>query len=260
MHQVRPRTKWFTSFGDVPAATHEVVCFPHAGGSSSTFRAWHGHASSVHVTAALLPGREARLGERPATDVDRLVPLLADALRPLTRRPYALYGHSMGALLVFELARELRARELPLPAALFVAGRDAPQHADTEEIRHLPDEQLLERLRAWDGLDAGDRQDLPQYDELLALMLPTIRADLTLAETYGYRPQPPLPVPVHVLRGTTDPLVRPGDGGWSAHTSAACTLTEFTGAHFFVQDHERAIVRFIESTLGSTHTEQERNR
>jgi medium-chain acyl-[acyl-carrier-protein] hydrolase len=91
-------------------------------------------------------------------------------------------------------------------------------------------------------------------------MLPTIRADLTLAETYTYQPQPPLPVPVHVLRGVADPLVRTGDGGWSAQTSAGCTVAEFAGGHFFVQDHERAIVRFIEATLGDAHPEQERNR
>jgi medium-chain acyl-[acyl-carrier-protein] hydrolase len=186
-----------------------------------------------------------------------LVPLLADALRPSADRPYAFYGHSMGALVAFELTRELRARALPLPAALFVAGRDAPQHADVDRVHHLPDEQLLDRLRAWEGLATGDQPDLPQYDELLTLMLPTIRADLTLAETYEYEPRPPLPMPVHVLRGAADPLVRPGDGGWRVHTSAACTVTEFPGGHFFVQDHERAIVRFIADTLGATHDPQE---
>jgi medium-chain acyl-[acyl-carrier-protein] hydrolase len=244
----------------VPAATHEVVCFPHAGGASSTFRTWHAHATSVRVTAALLPGREARIGESPATDMGRLVPLLANAMRPLTARPYAFYGHSLGALVAFELTRELRARELPLPAALFVAGRDAPQYPDAEKVHHLPDAELLDRLRAWEGLDEDDEPDLPQYDELLALMLPTIRADMTLAETYEHRAQSPLPVPVHVLRGTADPLVRPGDGGWSAQTSAGCTVTEFPGGHFFVSDHERAIVRFVETALGDAHTEQERNR
>lgn len=260
MHRVRPRPRWFTAFGDGHAATHEVVCFPHAGGSSSTFRTWAGHAESLHVTAALLPGRESRLGERAVTDMGRLVASLADALKPSATRPFAFYGHSMGALVAFELTRELRARDLPMPAALFVAGRDAPQYADVDQVHHLPDEQLLERLRAWDGLDGGEQPDLPQYDELLTLMLPTIRADLTLAETYEYQPQPPLPVPVHVLRGAADPLVRPDDGGWRTQTSAACTVTEFSGGHFFVQDHERAIVRFIASTLGATHEEQEQNR
>jgi len=259
LHTVRPRPKWYASFGNVPGATHEVVCFPHAGGSSSTFRAWHAHASFAHVTAVLLPGRETRMQENAASEMSRLVPLLADAFPPVSR-PFALYGHSMGALVAFELARELRARDMPMPAALFVAGRDAPQYEDSDPVHHLPDDQMLERLRAWDGLDAGEEQNLPQYEELVRLMLPTIRADLTLAETYTYQPQPPLPVPVHVLRGIADPLVRAGDGGWSAQTSAACTVTEFDGGHFFVQDQERAIVRFIEATLGGAHPEQEWNR
>lgn len=259
MHRVRPRPQWFTSFGDGHTATHEVVCFPPAGGSSSTFQTWPRHASSLQVSAALLPGRETRLGERAVTEMSTLVALLADALRPPATRPYALYGHSMGALVAFELTRELRARSLPMPAALFVAGRDGPQYADTDQVHHLPDGQLLERLRAWDGLATDDQQDLPQYDELLALMLPTIRADLTLAETYEYQPQSPLPVPVHVVRGAADPLVRPDDGGWREQTSVECTVTEFPGGHFFVQHHERAIVRFVANTLDAMPHTQEQN-
>ena len=106
MHRVRPRPQWFTSFGDVPGATRSVVCFPHAGGASSTFRTWHRHASSVSVAAVALPGRESRLGERPATEMGHLIPLLAEAIRPVTAVPYALFGHSMGALLAFELAEK----------------------------------------------------------------------------------------------------------------------------------------------------------
>ncbi|WP_323379699.1 thioesterase II family protein [Streptomyces alkaliphilus] len=225
-----------------------VVCFPHAGASSAIYRNWQSHTTTLDVTAVQLPGREARLGEPPFTEMRSLVPELAAALRPLTTRRYALYGHSMGSLVAFEVLRALWTAGLPLPTALFVSGRDAPQYEDTEQVHRLPDGELLEQLRAWEGMEP---QELPQYHELVGLMLPTIRADLTLAETHPYTPGPPLPVPIRVLRGTADPLVRPGDGGWARQTSEDCLVHEFPGGHFFVQDHESSVVAFIETAIGS---------
>lgn len=244
----RLSSRWFRSFGEVTEPMCALVCLPHAGGSASVFGNWHRHTSALRITAVQLPGREARLGEPAFTEVGTLVDAVAPALRPLTQRPYALYGHSMGALAAYELVRGLQARDMPLPVALFVSGRDAPQYGETEEIRHLPDKELLDRLRAWEGLDIPD---LPQYAELLQLMLPTIRADLTLAETYRHTPGPPLPVPIRVLRGSRDPLVRGGDGGWGRRTSVDCDVREFIGGHFFVQDHERSVVAYIETAIGA---------
>ncbi|QHY94272.1 Linear gramicidin dehydrogenase LgrE [Streptomyces sp. S4.7] len=249
MRPTRLSSRWFRSFGEVADPVSEVVCFPHAGGSSAVFRSWHRYTSALKVTAVQLPGREVRLGEPPFQEMTALVDALAPALKPLTRRPYAFYGHSMGALVAFEVLRRFVSLELPLPVALFVSGRDAPQYADQEQVHHLPDAELLERLRAWEGMEP---QELSQYEELVALMLPTIRADLTLAETYGYVPGPPVPVPVRVLRGTRDPLVRPGDAGWARQTSEDCSVHDFDGGHFFVQDHERSVVTFIESALGAS--------
>ncbi|MFC8407974.1 thioesterase II family protein [Streptomyces griseoincarnatus] len=243
----RPSSRWFRSFGDVTDPVSEVVCFPHAGGSAAMFRSWQRYTSALQITAVQLPGREVRLGERPFLEMTALVDALAPALAPLTGRPYAFYGHSMGALVAFEVLRRFRELELPLPAALFVSGRDAPQYADQERVHHLPDAELLARLRAWEGMEP---QDLSTYDELVTLMLPTIRADLTLAETYQHVPGPPVPVPVRVLRGRRDPLVRDGDAGWALQTSADCSVHEFDGGHYFVQDHERSVVAHIGEALG----------
>ncbi|MEU5717087.1 alpha/beta fold hydrolase [Streptomyces sp. NPDC020403] len=247
MRPTRLSSRWFRSFGDVTDPVSEVVCFPHAGGSAAMFQNWQRYTSALKITAVQLPGREVRLGERPFLEMAALVDGVAPALGPLTRRPYAFYGHSMGALVAFEVLRRFRELELPLPTALFVSGRDAPQYGDQEQVHHLPDAELLERLRAWEGMEP---QDLSTYEELVTLMLPTIRADLTLAETYTYVPGPPLPVPVRVLRGRQDPLVRDGDAGWSRQTSAGCSVHEFDGGHFFVQDHERSVVTHIGAALG----------
>lgn len=248
MRPIRLSSRWFRSFGEVTDPICEVVCFPHAGASSAVYRNWQRHTTVLGITAVQLPGREVRLGEPPLTEMNVLVDEVVTALRPLTTRRYALYGHSMGSLMAFEVTRALRAAGMPLPAALFVSGRDAPQYGDAEQVHHLPDSELLDRLRAWEGMEP---QELPQYEELVRLMLPTIRADLTLAETHPYTPGPPLPVPIRVLRGTDDPLMRPGDAGWARQTSADCAVRDFPGGHFFVQDHERSIVAFVEMTIGA---------
>ncbi|MEV7023612.1 alpha/beta fold hydrolase [Kitasatospora sp. NPDC093558] len=255
MRQVRPGSRWFTSFGEPAGAVCEVVCFPHAGGASAAFRGWQRHTAALAVTSARLPGREGRIGEPPLREMSALVDGLVAGLRPpRAGRPYALYGHSMGALVAFELVRRVWALGLPLPVALFVSGRDAPQYADAEQVHHLPDGELLDRLRKWDSTADREQpqeepQELPQYAELMRLLLPTIRADLTLAETYRYVPGPPLPVPVRVLRGSHDPLVRPGHAGWARQSSVGCAVREFSGGHFFVQDHERSVVEFLETAL-----------
>ncbi|EGX55944.1 thioesterase domain-containing protein [Streptomyces zinciresistens K42] len=251
MRPTRLGSRWFRSFGEVTDPVCEVVCFPHAGGSAAMFQTWHRATSALRITAVQLPGREVRLGERPFLEMTALVDALVPALRPLTGRPYAFYGHSMGALVAFEVLRRFTALELPLPRALFVSGRDAPQYGDQEEVHHLPDAELLARLRAWEGMEP---QDLSTYEELVTLMLPTIRADLTLAETYRYAPGPALPVPVRVLRGARDPLMRPRDAGWAVQTSAECSVREFEGGHYFVQDQERSVVAHIEAALGVSGT------
>ena len=240
------RSTWLMSFAEVPAPAYELVCFPHAGGGGSAFGTWQQHTDRLRVSAARLPGRERRFAEPAIDDLTELVGSLAGALVDVTERPYALYGHSMGALVAFEVARELRRRELPLPEALFVAGCEAPDIVDFERVHDLPREDLVAWLRTTDGLDP----EAFEYPGLIDLMLPTIRADLGAAERYSYRPEPPLPVAIHLLRGRQDHQVEvAGDSGWGTHTSRVCTVTDFDGGHFFVRDHEREVVALIETEL-----------
>ncbi len=239
-------TVWVTSFADVPDPVCELVCFPHAGGGSSVFQTWQRHTDVLRVSAVRLPGRESRLREPAIADLDALVDALAAALSGLTGRPYAFYGHSMGALVAYELTRRLRAEGLPLPRGLFVAGMDAPQRLDLDRAHDLPRDELVAWLVGVNGLDA----EVLEYPALIDLMLPTIRADLAVVENYEHRRQPPLPVPIHVLRGRGDVQVSvEGSGGWAELTSAGCAVTDLDGDHFFVQHNERRIVSLIESDL-----------
>ncbi|WP_106186866.1 thioesterase II family protein [Umezawaea tangerina] len=239
-------TRWLTSFADVAEPTCELVCFPHAGGGTSVFQGWQRHTDALRVSAVRLPGRESRLREPAIADLDELVAVLVTALARLTDRPYAFYGHSMGALVAYELTRALRAAGLPLPVGLFVAGMDAPQRLDLDRAHDLPRDELVAWLVGVNGLDP----EVLEYPALIDLMLPTIRADLAVVEDYTHRPQPPLPVPLHVLRGRDDVQVSvEGSGGWAELTSAGCAVTDLDGDHFFVQRHERLVVSLIEADL-----------
>lgn len=239
-------TRWFTSSADVVEPACELVCFPHAGGGTSVFQGWQRHTDVLRVHAVRLPGRESRLREPALADLGELVDALVTALAPSTNRPYALYGHSMGALVAYELTRGLRAAGLPLPRGLFVAGLDAPQRLRLDRAHDLPRDELVDWLIGVNGLDA----EVLQYPALIDLMLPTIRADLAVVEEYTHRPQPPLPVPIHVLRGVDDVQTSAeGGAGWAELTSAGCTVADLDGDHFFVQRHERRVVSLIESDL-----------
>jgi medium-chain acyl-[acyl-carrier-protein] hydrolase len=236
---------WLASFAHVPSPEGELVCLPHAGGGVSVFHGWQRHTTRLRIWAVRLPGRELRLLE-PAVDLlDDLVDALVPALASIGRRRYALYGHSMGAIVAFELTRRLREAGSPLPAALFVAGSNAPHLLNLERTHDLPRDKLL----SW--LDAnGVRPEAPRQRELLDLMLPTLRADLAVIENYTYQWQPPLPVPIHVLRGRDDKWVSSaGSSGWAEQTSSGWSVTDFHGGHFFVRHHERRIVSLIESEL-----------
>lgn len=241
---------WLTSFVDISDPACELVCFPHAGGGGSIFRTWQRHTKALHIAALRLPGREHRLSERPLADLELLVDALVDGLAATPgwppQRPYGLYGHSMGALVAFELTRRLRSIGVTLPAGLFVAGSDAPQLLNPERAHDLPRHELVDWLSNGNGL----APEALCYPELIDLMLPTIRADLAVVENYHYRSQAPLPLPIHVFRGCGDPQTSAeGSAGWAEQTSAECVVTHLTGGHFFVRDHEDHVVSLIEADL-----------
>ncbi|WP_222598408.1 thioesterase II family protein [Lentzea tibetensis] len=244
---------WLTSFADVSDPACELVCFPHAGGGSSVFQTWHQHTDSLRVSAVRLPGRESRLREPAIADLGDLVDALVVGLGKVFSKPYAFYGHSMGALVAYELCRKLRALGLPLPQGLFVAGMDAPQQLDLDRAHDLPRDELVAWLIGVNGLDP----EVLEYPALIDLMLPTIRADLAVVEDYHHVQQPPLPVPIHVLRGRGDVQVTvSGSSGWAALTSEGCRVTDFDGDHFFVEHNEQRIVSLIEADLVAERAER----
>lgn len=230
------------------AAKVRLVCFPYAGGGPGAFRGWPDLTlPTVEVWAAQPPGREARLGEPPHRSLAPVVEGLLAAFTPLLDRPYALFGHSMGALLAFELARGLRAAGAPLPICLFVSGAGAPHLPLRREAIHDKDEAgFAEGLRRMNGVPAGVMDD----PALWGLFAPTLRADMTLCETYTMAPGEPLDCPVSALGGLEDPdVLREDLDAWREHTRGPFQVRMLPGDHFFVDTRRAQVVEAVSREL-----------
>jgi medium-chain acyl-[acyl-carrier-protein] hydrolase len=225
---------WVHCLPPNPQAQRRLFCFPYAGGGASLFRTWH-HAlpPAVEVCAIQLPGRETRLRETPFDHLPLLIDVLLPVLRPYLDKPFALFGHSMGALICFELARRLRTQCQLTPAQLFVSGRGAPQLPQADAPLHgLPDPDFLAGVRQrYQNLPDAVLQDA----EMVELILPLLRGDFTLLETYAYSAGTPLACPIAAFGGRQDEHVhREALAAWREQTSHAFTLRLFAGDHFYL--------------------------
>src|SRR5512140_477997 len=227
---VRPRPN--------PQAALRLLCFPYAGGGSSVFRTWPADLpADVELLAVELPGRDTRFGERPIARLAPLVTALADAVIPLLQAPFAIYGHSLGALVGFSFARELRRRSFRLPVHLFMSGRRAPQLPERSPLHQLPDPEFLAALHRLGGI----RDAVFQATELMAVYLPILRADITVSEAEVAAPEEPLACPITVLGGLSDERTSIDElDAWRPQTSAAFERELFPGGHFFLQSERTA--------------------
>jgi medium-chain acyl-[acyl-carrier-protein] hydrolase len=211
-----------------------LFCFNHAGGGPAFFRPWRkALAPDVDVRPVQLPGRESRFDEPPYRRLDQLLDPLCAALTPYLDGPYALFGHSMGALVAYEVARRLTGRVGPAPSCLVVSGRRGPHVPDNRPHLHgLPDDQFLAGVGRLGGLP---REVLDQRD-LVEMVLPTLRADYELCETYRPLPGGRLTCPVAAYLGTADTEVdRAGLEGWRQETTGEFTVRIFPGDHFYLK-------------------------
>ncbi|MEU7364594.1 alpha/beta fold hydrolase [Streptomyces hygroscopicus] len=234
-------TAWLRGLGGRElTARGRLFVFPHAGAGASAYRLAPHLPDTVEVCTVQLPGRENRFAEPALTSLDDAVATLAPLIADHTDLPYAFFGHSMGSLIAFETARRLRALGTRLPDRLFLSSMRAPGLPDRDPRHTLPDDKLL-ATADFDGVD-------PELQELL---LPLLRADLTLCETYTHRAEAPLPCALTVLAGSDDDSV---DGtelaGWREHTSADFELHLFPGApHLYVRGAERQLAETITRTF-----------
>jgi medium-chain acyl-[acyl-carrier-protein] hydrolase len=214
-----------------------VFCFTHAGGGASFFRQWAAAMPvGVELCAVQLPGREQRFSEPCFDRFDRLLDDLVPALTPWLDRPFALFGHSLGALVAFELARRLG--DVPL-VGLAVSAFRAPHLSAERVLSALPDAEFVAEIARL----GGTPPELLGDPELMETMLPALRADFALAESYRHDPGARLAVPIVALGGAADPWVgAEALGGWAAHTGAGFRLRLFRGGHFYLVEERGEVI------------------
>ncbi|GHG93813.1 thioesterase II family protein [Streptomyces lanatus] len=236
-----------------------LFCLPYAAGAASVYTGWSGALGEhIEVCPVEYPGRQTRWRESPHARLAPLVDELASALEGELDVPYALFGHSMGSLVAFELARELRRRGAGEPHALFVSGGRAPRLRHEQPRTHdQPDAFVVDRLRRLGGLP-GEVCDEP---ELLELLMPAIRADFAVCETYEYRAEPLLTCPVVAFAGTEDPEVPAARmAPWAEETTGPFVRYELPGDHFFLRPSRTPLLDTVRAALTpcpTSYTRQE---
>jgi len=242
-------TPWIVGGEPSSNALCRMFCLPHSGSGAFQFASWKNFLPPVlDICPIQLPGRENRFREPPFTRIQAIVENLASALHPYLGRPYILYGYSLGALIAFELARELRRRKILQPLSLYTLARRAPHLPQTDRpVHHLPDDIFLtEVARRYNGMPAAVLQDM----ELMKLLMPPLRADITAIETYVYEEEEPLECPIYAFGGKFDPTVKQEDlQAWRLHTSGAFELKIFEGDHFFIRNNLQAVFRSVLASL-----------
>lgn len=249
MNRPAPANPWLPPALLETRASMRLFCLPYAGSGASAYRLWASEVPpSLQVCAVQLPGRESRLREQPFTTAEALVPELIEGLRPFLDRPFAVFGHSMGALLGFELARALRALGLRQPAHLFLSGHRAPhlprRGPDVHRYSHA---EFIDELRKMEGTP----EEVLAHEELMQIAVPILRADFELCAVYTYTPGDPLDMPLSIFGGAHDPTVPEEDlHPWNEHTRAGTTVRMFPGNHLYLKDRRQDVVRAVVSGLG----------
>jgi surfactin synthase thioesterase subunit len=241
---------WIIRYKPNPQAFLRLFCFPYAGGGASLFRPWSEELfPEVEVCSIQPPGREHRLTEAPYTHVDPLVQALAEAIYPYLDKPFAFFGHSMGAMISFELAHQLRSMYDKHPLHLYLAAHRAPHlpnpHVTDPILPHLPTEMFKSVLRL-----EGTPEQILQNDELMQVLLPTLRADFELCDTYEYRARPPLECSLLIFGGLQDTSISAASfEAWREHTSMTCSLHMLPGSHFFLHTAQDLLLTAIAQDL-----------
>lgn len=239
---------WITCPKPNPQAELRLFCFPYAGGSSLIFRTW---ASSlpkkIEVCPVELPGRGTQMKSPPFTKMEPLVSAIASIILPYLDKPFAFFGHSMGGLLSFELARRLRKEYGKQPSHLFVSASRAPQIPSPKPPIHaLPETEFKQELHRLNGTPAS----VLENTELMQLLTPLLRADFAVLETYVYAQEPPLECPIAAFGGLEDQEVNTQElEGWRSQTQNSFQLEMFSGDHFFIHSAQSLLLENLAKYL-----------
>lgn len=244
-----PATTGLLRFGHSSHPSMRLFGFPYAGGGASVFRRWPAMLpASVELLAIQLPGTESRVRETPLEAITDMVAQLAPLIVARSELPFAFFGHSLGAVLAFEVTRALRRAGARMPMALMVSGRRGPRIPDRHApLRHFPDHEFVRQIDARYG---GIRHEVFQHPDLMALLLPGLRASITALETHQFEDEPPLSCPLVALGGASDPMAPEADiDAWREETLGPFTSRTFPGDHFYLLHHPDPVIAEVVATL-----------
>lgn len=237
--------RWFNTYGLPQGARKRIFAFPHSGAGSSFYHQWamNFDKDDIDFLGIQLPGRESRFQEVPFSSIESLLHNLSIAIKPLLDKPYVLFGHSLGALIAYELCRKLHQEGFLLPRRLYVSGFRSPELPNPNlELHELPDDQITEALKTY----AGTPNEILLNRELMQIFLPLLRADFRLHETWSYEASVPLPCPITALSGKQDCITLPTSMyNWEAQTSSLFEHYIYSGDHFFLNQHQQDIIQHI---------------
>ncbi|WP_210594428.1 thioesterase II family protein [Streptomyces sp. GESEQ-35] len=241
---------WIRRFHHAPDDGLRLVCLPHAGGSASFYHPLSAALSPyVGTYAVQYPGRQDRRHEPCVDSIPELADAIFEVLKPWTDQPLALFGHSMGATLAFEVAVRVEERLGTSPTALFLSGRRAPSHFRPESVHTLDDAGIIAELATLSGTDPRVLRE----PEILDMVLPMLRSDYRAIETYRGRPGDRVSCPMTVLTGDTDERVSAEEAAaWADHACGGFSLRTFRGGHFYLNDHLREVAAVITDSLVAT--------
>ena len=244
---------WYVCPRANPDAEIRLFLFPYAGGGPAAFSKWLIELpGDLEGYIAHYPGRGSRYQELPINRLAILVEGLCQAIQPLLDKPFAFFGHSLGGLVAFELTRQLRQQNHPQPQILFISACSAPHLPDPHPPIHaLPDTEFLKALKNLNGIPA----EIANHSGLMELLLPTLRADFQVLESYQYTPDKlPLNIPIIVLGGLDDGrVIRENLEGWALHMNSRFESHYFPGDHFFINTARESVIDLITSELASSH-------
>ncbi|GAB1715814.1 MAG: thioesterase [Nitrobacter sp.] len=227
-----------------------LFCFACAGASAAPFQRWRRQAPPwLRIVPVERPGRGIRLGEPHVRTFEEIIRLLTREISRDLPQNYALFGHSLGALLAFGCAQEIRRRGLHPPKALAVAGSAAPSRRDDSRLTSLStDQDFINELRR----QCGTPEEIYASPELLRLILDATAADFAVCASFQYRPMAPLSIPVFIFGGRRDEIKEQALEAWRVETTADTACDLFEGGHFFLREHEAEFLTMLTSRLKST--------
>ena len=244
---------WFTCPQPISGAETRLFLFPYAGGGPAAFGKWPAELpGTIETWTACYPGRGSRHNETPVKRILTLVEKLAQAIQPILDKPFVFFGHSLGGLVAFELARELHQQDLLEPQILFVSACGAPHIPDPRtHIHSLPEPQFIRALQKLNGIPP----ELINLPELMDFILPPLRDDFEAIESYEYKlNRPLLNCPIIAFGGSNDPCVsRERLEGWALLTDARFKAQLFPGDHFFINTAREAVIASVTDQLISSH-------